>query len=64
MQNKIQKKQSRGRPCKKTVAQIVKEYFPRATKEEIDYIVWNETGFPGFWNIPEDGKTILQCFRK
>ena len=54
----------RGRPCKKTIEQIVKEFFPKATKDEIAYIVWNETGFPSFWNIPQDGKTILQCFRK
>lgn len=60
----IKEKPERGRPCKKTVDQIVREFFPDSSKEKINFIVYNKTGFPGFWNIPKDGKTVLQCFRK
>mgnify|MGYP001571155848 CR=1 FL=1 len=38
---------------------ITKEYFPNVTKEELDNILWEYTGFPGFWNIPEDGNTRM-----
>ena len=44
--------------------EIAKEYFPEATIEELDYIVWGVTGYPHFWNIPEDGATPEECFRK
>ena len=43
---------------------VVKEYFPLATGEEIQDILWSRTSFPDFWNIPEDGWTPLQCLRK
>jgi hypothetical protein len=45
-------------------ADIVKEYFPEATEEEIGSILWGHTGFPDFWNIPQDGWTAGQCLRK
>jgi hypothetical protein len=28
-----------------------------------DYIMFEHTGFPSFWNIPEDGKTPEECAR-
>ena len=43
---------------------IVREFFPKANKEQIDYILWNCTGYPEFWNIPQDGWTATQCLRK
>jgi len=43
--------------------EIVKEYFPEADDDEIGYILWNETGFPEFWEIPRDGWTASQCLR-
>ena len=48
----------------KTINDIVLEYFPNATDNEIEFIVWEKTGFPGFWNIPEDGATPEECFHK
>jgi hypothetical protein len=42
---------------------IVREFFPQASDEEIDYILWNETSYPDFWNIPEDGWTPVACLR-
>jgi len=46
------------------VIEIVREYFPDETDEFLDYILWEETGFPYFWNIPEDGTTPEECMRK
>jgi hypothetical protein len=42
---------------------IVREFFPLASDDKIDYILWNHTGYPEFWNIPEDGWTASQCLR-
>lgn len=47
-----------------TVDDIVREYFPHASEEEVEHIVWGHTGFPAFWNIPTDGATPEECFRK
>jgi len=47
-----------------TVGEIVREYFPKATDEFIEFVVWEKTGYPLFWNIPEDGENSDQCFRK
>lgn len=43
---------------------LVREYFPDATDAEADSILWGKTGFPEFWNIPEDGNTPEECCRK
>jgi hypothetical protein len=42
---------------------VVREVFPDATEQEADFILWNHTSFPEFWNIPKDGWTSLQCLR-
>jgi hypothetical protein len=54
------------RPKKKrpTIQSLVREYFPKATPALIDWVVWEKTGYPSFWNIPKDGKTPEACFRK
>ena len=44
--------------------QIAREYFPEATEEEIEYVIWEQTGFPSFWQIHKDGATPEECFRK
>lgn len=31
--------------------------------DEIGYLIWNETGFPIFWDIPVDGTTPAECLR-
>lgn len=43
---------------------IVREFFPSASDDEVDFILWNHTGFPEFWDIPKDGWTATQCLRK
>lgn len=47
-----------------TLLEIVREYIPDASEEEVDFILWEFTGYPSFWNIPKDGKTVEQCLRK
>lgn len=43
-----QVKRPRPRPAKSAV-DIVREFFPDATVEEADGILWEYTGFPSFW---------------
>jgi hypothetical protein len=42
----------------------VRKIFPKISKAEIEFIVWEKTGYPLFFRKPEDGWTDLQCFRK
>lgn len=46
-----------------SVVTIAREYFPDADDAEIDHLIWDETGFPCFWEIPLDGATPEDCFR-
>lgn len=47
-----------------TFGDLVREYFPGVTDEEVECILWEKTGFPTFWNIPVDGNTPEECCRK
>ncbi|MFA5458047.1 MAG: hypothetical protein WC261_10495 [Synergistaceae bacterium] len=47
-----------------TIGEIVREFFPDADDEFVEFIVYEKTGYPAFWNIPEDGATPEECFRK
>jgi hypothetical protein len=44
--------------------EIVKEYFPDKPKSFLNHVLWEETGYPVFWNIPQDGNTPEECLRK
>ena len=46
------------------IADIIREYFPDATDEFCEFVLWEKTGYPSFWNIPKDGNTPEECFRK
>jgi hypothetical protein len=43
---------------------LVRTVFPDADATAALYILWNSTGFPGFWRIPEDGATGGECCLK
>ena len=43
---------------------VVRESFPDANDDFIEHVIWEKTGFPAFWNIPADGNTPEECFRK
>ena len=43
---------------------IAREYFPDKDDEFLNHVLWEYTGYPQFWNIPEDGKTPEECLRK
>ena len=46
------------------IADIIREYFPDATDEFCEFVLWEKTGYPSFWNIPSDGNTPEECMRK
>jgi hypothetical protein len=50
-------------PDSPTISGIVREYFPTATDEQIEHILWGKTGFPGFWQMPRDGQSPEACLR-
>jgi hypothetical protein len=43
-----------------TFAEVVKEYFPDANDDEVDFILWSETGYPSFWETDD----VEVCLRK
>lgn len=45
------------------ISDLVEEYFPNASDEFIEFVLWERTGWPCFWNIPEDGNTPEECLR-
>jgi hypothetical protein len=42
-----------------TAIEVARTVFPDKTDEELDYIVWNRTGFPVFW--PARFKTTVSA---
>lgn len=49
-------------PWNGTPKEIAQEYFPDATPNQLEEIIWGLTGFPHFWHIPEHGSTPLRCY--
>lgn len=47
----------------KTASSIAREYFPHFNHDELEHIIWSNTGFPHFWDL-NDGDTSEECFRK
>lgn len=47
----------------KSIADIVREYFPEVDDEDIDFIVWDNTGWPAFWSTPCTDDGPEDCFR-
>ena len=43
----------------KSFKDIVVEYFPNAGDDEVDFILWEQTGFPCFWET-EDTEACLR----
>ena len=46
-----------------TAADIVREFFPDANDRTVEFLLWEKTGFPIFWNIGPDGGTPEDCLR-
>jgi hypothetical protein len=58
-------KPRRGSDGRMTPVDLVLRYFPRASRSfASDTILWGLTGYPGFWHIPRDGQTPVECLRK
>ena len=41
----------------KPIQDVVREYFPNASDDEVDCILWSKTGYPGFL---EEGEKSLR----
>ena len=48
----------------KSYKEVVLEYFPDASDEDVEFILWERTGYPSFWRIPRDGASPIECLRK
>jgi len=46
-----------------TYLEIARQELPGLSDEELDYILWEHTGFPGFWDNA-DTETIEDCLRR
>ena len=46
-----------------TLYEVIQGYLPGISEQEADYILWNHTGYPRFWNIGVDGGTPEECLR-
>ena len=43
-----------------TFGQVVREYFPDADSDTVDFILWEHTSYPSFWETDD----IEVCLRK
>mgnify|MGYP001608225562 CR=1 FL=1 len=51
----------------KTFGEVVREYFPEATDDDIEHILWGQTGYPCFWETDDTEACLrkrLQEFRE
>jgi len=51
---------SRRRKKEKTFGSVVREYFPSADNDFVDYILWEHTGYPSFWKTDD----VEACLRE
>jgi hypothetical protein len=49
--------------CLRWVDVARQELGADVSQDEADYILWNHTGFPHFWDVGVDGDTPEQCCR-
>ena len=47
-----------------TALDIARECLPGYSDDDLEIIIWEFTGYPAFWRIPEDGDTPEACMRK
>jgi len=47
-------------PDDKTFEGVVREYLPKIGDEFVDFILWEKTGFPCFWETED----VEACLRK
>lgn len=47
----------------KTVLDIAKEYFPNEDQKVLEFILWEYTGYPSFFD-PQKGETVEDVLRK
>ena len=47
-----------------TVGDVLLLELPHLSDEDREFVAWEFTGWPCFWNIPADGPSPVWCFRK
>ena len=47
-----------------TYLELVQHYFPKASNEEADFILWEYTGFPEFFHLTKEYPTNISRLRK
>tara|TARA_Y100000310_G_C20205048_1_gene588695 strand:+ start:136 stop:489 length:354 start_codon:yes stop_codon:yes gene_type:complete len=45
-----------------TPLDLARRYFPAASDERLDAIIWNCTGYPNWFDFKKDGRTPAECF--
>ncbi len=48
----------------KTYLDLARKYFPKATDEELNHILWEYTGFPSFYKNLKELKKQLKVAQK
>lgn len=47
----------------RSIADVVREYFPDIDAGEMDFVLWNQTGYPAFWSSPTPDNSPEDCLR-
>jgi len=53
-----------GRQTTRTFSMRVAAEHGVTDPRHVEWAVWERTGYPEFWHIPEDGANGLECFDK
>lgn len=43
--------------------QIARDIFPSLSDQELDAIIWEDTGYPGFFDL-KDSESIVDVFKR
>jgi len=42
---------------------LAREFFPDLDRTQLYLLLWERTGFPCWWEIPDEGYTPEECLR-
>lgn len=43
--------------------EIAEKHGFELSQDQLNFVIWEHTGFPEFWHIPRDGNTPEECLR-
>lgn len=47
-----------------TFEEVIRAAIPNATADDCNYILWNRTGFPGFWRDKNIAREVFKAARR